>query len=451
MAEAGTISDARRRQPAGPSHLRYRHRMTRRIVLTILLSLALLAIGVAGFGYFLATKPEPELVEPPRVALTVEAIRLEPSTVVAPVSGYGTARASRHAVISSEVSGRVIGVAEGLDDGVAVEAGAVLVRIDPRQYEAELQRARSRLAAERAALARIAIEEESLKEQLDTARAEFAVADREVQRISDLLESGTSSERELDAARVTSQRAQRVLQELQTQLAVVPDRRAQQQANVELAEAEVVIAELNVERCRIIAPFAGRVEAVDVDPGEQVAPGQQLLALLDPRRIEVPIELPISYRDRVRVGATAHMSLESNRALDWTGEVARIAPAADAATRTFSVFVEVWNPEQAQSLMPGVFVQAEIEGPTLEDVLLVPRAAVRQSEVFVAEGGAARSRKVAVGQHLNDRTVVSGLQPGDIVITSNFDVLYDGAPVEPVLAEMPERRAARVGAESSTP
>jgi multidrug efflux pump subunit AcrA (membrane-fusion protein) len=118
----------------------------------------------------------------------------------------------------------------------------------------------------------------------------------------------------------------------------------------------------------------------------------------------------------------------------WHGAVARIAPSADERLRTFALYVEVLNPTQAVPLMPGMFVRAQIDGPTLRDVLLVPRGAVRQDQVFVCRGGRAQACRVAVEQTLLERCVIGGLAPGEVVITSNLDVLYDGAPVAPIVA-----------------
>ncbi|MCK4340744.1 MAG: efflux RND transporter periplasmic adaptor subunit [Phycisphaerae bacterium] len=411
--------------------------MARRIILSVVLVTVVLAVGVGGHGLLLALKAKPEAIKPDSPVLTVNAIKLEPVTVVAPVEGFGTARADRLAVIGSQVAGLVVELGEGLHDGTSFKEGALLVRIDAREYQAHLQRARSQLAADQAALEQIDIEEENLKRMIGTSTSELEVAQREYSRIRDLLEAGTSSVRELDAARVVLKRARRGLQELERQLAVVPKLREQQRATCELRRAEVTLTELNVERCEIVAPFSGRVEQIRVEAGEQVVPGQQLLTLLDPDLIEVPLELAVSLRERVRAGTPARLMLESNPGAIWTGRVARLSPSADEMTRTFSLYIEVSNKEQSEPLMPGMFVQARIDGPTLTDVLLVPRAAVRRQRVFICEDNRAYAREVQIDQHLYERTVISGLSPGQVVITSNLDALYDGAPVNPIVESSP--------------
>lgn len=409
--------------------------MSRQAVLSVVLVAVGLAIGAGGYLALVALRQTPPMREPLRPPLTVTAVQLKPVTVATPIDGFGTARADRLAVVGAQVAGQVVWVADGLREGAAVVAGGLLVQIDAREYQAQLRRARSQLTADEAALARMDIEEQSLKRLLETTTAEFEVAQREYDRIRALLEDGTSSLRELDAARVVLQRARGALVEVERQLAVLPSLRAQQSATCELRRAEVALAELAVEHCAIVAPFGGRIERVQVEAGEQVVPGQPLFTLLDPQRIEVPIELPVSERPRVRAGAPAQLWLESRPDVAWRGNVARVAPSADPATRTFSLYVEITQSESSRPLMPGMFVRARIEGPTLADVLLVPRSSVRQQRVFVCIDRHAYAREVNVDQHLRDQTVITGLAPGQIVITSNLDALYDGAPVSPVLSE----------------
>jgi RND family efflux transporter MFP subunit len=216
---------------------------------------------------------------------------------------------------------------------------------------------------------------------------------------------------------------------LENQKALLPSKRAQLQATCDNHRAEAAIARLDLDRCTIRAPFAGLVAEKLIEIGERVQEGSTLLSLLDPARIEVPVELPASVRSRVAIGAACELTMPSMPGVSWQGQVKRIAPAANEATRTFELFVEVNNTEQVHELVPGFFVRAEIEGPTLTDVLVVPRGSVQQSKVFLYRNGQARKRGVQVARVLRDRSVVTGIRSGDVVIISNLDALYEGAPV----------------------
>ncbi len=409
--------------------------MGRRVLISTILGVVILAGGAGVFKILVSLRQEPEARETNRRPLTVSAIELRPETIIVPMVGFGTAQADRLAVIGAQVTGQVVELAEGLRAGVAVEEGALLLRIDERDYQAQLARAQAMLAAEQADLARLDVRRRNLEDMVSTAKSEHDVSEREYGRDLELIEAGTSNPRELDVARLALQRARRTLQQIEGELAAWPDSRARLVATCELRAAEVELADLNVGRCRITAPFAGRIESMGVEIGEQVRPGQQLLKLQDASLIEVPIELPVSWRASVRVGAAVRLSLESRPDDWWSGQVARISPSANESTRCFSVFAEVVNEEDDERgalLTPGMFVEAHIDGPTLTDVLLVPRGCVRRGLVYVCEGGLARERAVIVERQVLDRTVVSGLEPGEVVITSNLDVLAEGLPVTPV-------------------
>lgn len=403
--------------------------MQRQAILSIILVILIIGGGSAAFQVLVWTKPEPPRNDVGISPLYVEGERLAPRTIVEPIVGYGAVRAQRRAWISAQVVGEVSERAEALRVGRAVAPSMTLLRIDDREYQQQLRRARSLLAADEAELERLEVEGRNLERLIEIADAEIAIAEREYKRVLDLFESEQAPRRELDVAKQAYESARRTLQNLKNEQVLLPKRVAVQQAGRERYAAEVALAELNVERCRIAAPFSGRIETVAVERGERVASGQRLFALLDPRRIEVPIELPVSQRQRVAVGAPCELLIESDTDTRWRGAIARIAPSANEANRTFSIFVEVDNTQQPQPLLPGAFVRARIDGPTLDGVLVIPRGSISEGRVFLFEEGAARPRRVEVVRRLVDEAVITGLSPGDTVITSNLDSLFDGRPV----------------------
>ncbi len=417
--------------------------MLRRVIISTGLVVLFLTTGAGVFAVLAQLREQPEPIVPERRPLAVSAIQMTPQTLTAPVEGFGTARANRTSTLSAQVSAPVASLAPGLDDGVAVDAQQLLITLDDREYQAQLERARGQIAATAAALAEIDVRETNLRERVDTATSELAVARREYERVLALFEQGTSNPRELDNARLDLQRARRALQALEGELAAIAKSRAKEEAILQQRQAELKVAELNVERCQIHAPYAGRVERLDVEIGEQVRPGQQLLTLLDPVHIEVPIELPVSQRPYVRTGAAAELRLENRPHVVWSANVDRIAPSASESTRTFALYVIVDNealqrtsPEMPP-LMPGMFVAARIAGRQLQDAMLIPRHAIRRRRVFVADGGKAQQREIEIQQRVLDQVAVSGLSPGDIVLTSNLDILADGMPVTPNIPKQP--------------
>jgi multidrug resistance efflux pump len=403
--------------------------MRRQIIISVILIVALLAVAGGVTGLLIRTAPHPAASNTPQLALLVRGLELKPQTVVEPIVGYGTARADRRAWIAAQVSGELVELSPKLHVGELAEDGELLIQVDDRDYQRQLERARSLLAADEAQLERLAVEERNVDRLIEIATAELEIAQREYERVLGLFEAEQAPRRELDVARQGFEQARRGLWTLENQKWLFPQERAAQAASRDLHRADIGLAELSLERCRIHAPFRGRLETVEVEVGERVAVGTRLFALLDTDLIEVPIELPVSLRDRVATGANCQLQLESNRDVVWSGQVARIAPSAAQTTRTFSLFVEVDNTRQAPPLMPGLFIRARIDGPTWRDVLVIPRGVIQQEHVFVYDRGLARRRAVKIDRHVLDQTLINGLKVGEIVITSTLDALYDGAPV----------------------
>lgn len=403
--------------------------MTRKVVVSLALILGFLGIG----SFFAATlvkyQKTAEKVERVEKPLPVHATTLTLRTMPEPLVGFGTARADVEATLTAEVGGEVIEIAETFKPGAPVRAGQLLIRINEADYREQLHKVENLLAADDATLRRLDVDEENLKTLISIATAELAIADREHRRMSRLHEQDAAASREFDVAESAWNAARRALQTLERELAMIGPSRAATEANKSAHEADLALARLALDRTRIEAPFDGEIVSVHCERGELLMPGQPIVRLLDPRLIEVPIRLPAASRPRISQGARATLSQDSLPGVAWTGQVVRISPVADQMTRTFELYVEVDNAAQVHPLSPGSFLRAQMEGDPLHDILAVPRGAIRDDRVFVAVDGKARPRRVTVERTLMDEAVVRGVSPGDVVITTNLDALYDGAPV----------------------
>ena len=129
----------------------------------------------------------------------------------------------------------------------------------------------------------------------------------------------------------------------------------------------------------------------------------------------------------------------------WTGRVVRVAPDADAASRTIQVFIEVMNSEQQQPLLPGTFVFGWISGPRFENAVVIPRAAVTDNRVYVVDDeNRAQPRNVRIGRRLRSLLLIEeGLNAGDRVILTNLDIVRKGTLVVPLDAAKVDDELAR--------
>lgn len=403
--------------------------MTRKIIVSLILVAACLSLG-GGTAYWLISNaklaPTGEFEQKP---LLVEVVRVEPQTIVEPIVGHGTAKADRYARISSQVAGEIVEIPKRIKEGAFVEADELLVRIDDRDYQAALEQAKSMLAEIAALRTQLATQEENLTRLVATARRQFESAEWNYERVRRLHGEGNAPEAEFEQAKSQYEQARLSLQQLESELNLLPDKRPELDAREQNYQANLKLALLNTERCRIKAPFSGIIDMLGVELGEMVGPGVPLLSILNDELIVVPIELAASLRTRVKVGAFCTLTMSSLPDVAWKGRVKRIGASVNQVMRTFQLYVEVENEDQQTPLVPGYFLTARIDGPTIKDAMVVPRGIVQNDRVFVYEDGKALERKVQVERQLANRSVVSGLLPGDVVITTNLDVLYEGAPV----------------------
>lgn len=402
----------------------------RKTAFSLLLILLLLAAGIAGSTWLVSTRQLPPRRDVTPMAPLVDALHLTSQDIPQIFVGYGSARADREATLAAEVAAEVVEIPEGVNDGANVKEGQLLIRLDEREYAQQLARANSAMAELDAQNAQLDVEKTSTERLIAIAEAEVEVNADEVSRLSGLFEEGRASKTEYNFARRTYDRSRGELQALVNQLNLIDPRREYLIAARASREAEAELARLYLERCQVTAPFDGQVHDLLVQIGTRVMPGTPLLRVTSLKKIEVPIELPVSVRPLVQTGAPCTLTVDSNPALQWSGMVSRLSPVADVRSRTFSAYVMVDNDQQDSPLFPGYFLTAKVQGPLLQQVLAVPRGVVDNGKLFVANDDRAHARKVQIDTVVEEAAIVSGeVRPGDRVILTNLDMLYDGAPV----------------------
>jgi HlyD family secretion protein len=303
----------------------------------------------------------------------------------------GTLHPRSEIQVVAQVSARLMRVVR--DEGSRVAAGEVLAVLEDADY---------RLAHDRAAAA------------LATAEANRAHATAEKERAESLLKTGGITDKDRLSADVALQVAT---------------------ASVAQAKAEESIAALQLDRCRITAPFAGRVAKRHADVGAMVANGTPVFTLVDDGLLEFRAAAPSADWGRVKVGAEADVTADALSGFDVRGRVARVVPLVDDRSRTFDVVVEVPG---SRDLVGGLFARARIRVGRVSGALVVPpQALVRdggspgEAQTFVVSKGVAERRTVSLGVEAADGIqVTQGLAAGDVVVLDPPVALASGSAVE---------------------
>lgn len=359
----------------------------------------------------------------PRAA-RVEAVRARRADLPVRVEATGYLEPWRKVEVRADLAGRV--VQRSVEEGGAVAAGALLVRLDDREHLVALEEARAELLKSQAFYA-VNYEQPAPRQ----VRPAPAAANDEIQRLEKLVEEGLLPRRSLDDARRRAEADRLLTGSHQGEVRAVT-------SGVVQAEQRVERGRLVLERTRILAPFAGRVADLAVEAGQQVGPGDALMTLLQDDRLKVDVDVLEADIVRIRQGAPARVRIPSADGLVLEGAVHTINPRIDPETGTGRVTVAIPNPRRL--LLTGLFTAVELEAERLPDRLVVPASAllVRQGRdlVFRIEEGRAVWTYVQVGRKAGGLAeVLDGLSPGDIVATGGHFSLAHEAPVEAVLAE----------------
>jgi len=419
-ADEVTLADPKRPPPA----------TWQRILVSAIIVIVFLVAAGGVFNFLKSTKPTAVKTSAMALPPLVDVLQVDPKTVREEYLGYGTARAERQATVAAEVMGRIVDVPDGIDDGNFVEAGTVLAEVDKRDYQNALDQAQAQLADIQARLETLDVEKTNTERLIEIAQRELKVNEDEFQRIQNLRERGNASKKELDFARLAAEQSRRQLQTLQNTLSLIPVRRAELIATQRTREVEVERARINLDKATIRAPLSGQLDQVFVDRGDMTMQGAQIARVIDTDLIEIPVELPLAARQKVKIGADVKIEMDSASGAAWTAQVVRLAPVADQNSRTFLAYVEVDNRKQATPLVCGSFVTARVQGKRIENALVIPRGVIVGDDVFVAKDERVIRKQVVIESLIGDKAVVSGeIEPGDRVITTNLDILFAGSAV----------------------
>jgi membrane fusion protein, multidrug efflux system len=375
--------------------------MAKRMILMFVVMLALLSsLGFMKFRQISSAVQAASHFQPPPEAVTSIVARQE--TWPATMGVIGTMEAVHGVTVSADLPGTVDKIS--FESGQYVHEGDVLVELDTRQERAQLA---------------------ALEAQRDLARTNFT-------RMKQLLDAGVISRADFDAS---------VAQQKQT-------------------EANVAETKATIDRKTIRAPFSGILGIRKVNLGQYLAAGNAIVPLqsLDP--IYVDFGVPQQDAVQVRRGSTLHVRSEDLAGHEFTGRVTALDSVVDEATRNVQVQATLANP--GGKLKPGMFVQVQLGFGKSRSVISLPASAISYApygdSVFVITNlkdpkgntyRGVRQQFVKVDGSRGDQVaIVSGLNPGDEVVTSGVFKLRNGAAVKINNKVQPENSPAPKPADS---
>ena len=341
----------------------------------------------------------------------------------------GTVASKTTSPLASKITGQVTAVR--VREGDHVRAGQVLVEIEARDVAANVARAEAGVAEAEQSL----VEVDRAVEAAEQARV-AAVANRNLarvtyQRYAKLVEAQVVSRQEFDEVDARYKMASAELERASTNVELQRARRPQTLARIEQARAASQSSNVMLGYATIVAPADGIVVAKAAEVGMMAQPGVPLLTIENPSTYRLEALVEESYTARVRLGAEVPVRIDALGGLGITGSVAEIMPAADPASR--SVVVKIDLPA-TRGLRSGQYGVAAF--PAGERVVIaVPRGALvkrgQLTGIFVVDdSNVARLRFVTTGERSGDSVeILSGLDEGQRFVAEYAGNLADGRKI----------------------
>lgn len=342
-----------------------------------------------------------------------------------------------------------------LQAGDVVSKGTVLARVRQSDYVARVNEAasqsgeaRSAVDAYNAQLKEAIAAVETTRAQVDEAKASYERAKLDFNRAEELFGAQAITKPEYDAAKATHETAQAKLDAAKAQLQVVQAKVNVAKTQVGMGESRMKTAEAATASTRIPlgdtqlrAPMSAVVIERKIEMGTLVATGSPGFVLADVTFVKVAFGVPDMALKTLQLGDTLQVATDAIPGTEFTGHVSRISPSADQNSRVFDVEVAIANP--TGQLKPGMIASVTVASEAVKtEMNVVPLTAVTRSKerpdgyaVFVIdqrEGKSyARLRNVEVGQSFgNSIAIVSGVQKGELVITTGATQVADGDVVK---------------------
>lgn len=302
----------------------------------------------------------------------------------------GPLKATQSAVVKARVAGELQGMA--LREGDFVQAGSVIARIDPTEYQARLRQA---------------------QQQAESARAQIDIAQRNFDNNRALVEQGFISKTALDSSIATL---------------------ASAEASYRAAQAGTEVAQKALDDTILRAPISGQIAQRLTQPGERVAIDGRVVEIVDLRHLELEASLSAADSLKIKLGQSATLAVEG-ASQPLSANVARINPSAQAGSRAVLAYLAV---QASEGLRQGLFAQGEVATATVQ-VLALPLGSVRTDKPqpyvqWVNDDNEVRHQTVELGRRGNSQGIamveVRGIAEGSKVLAGSLGSLRAGTLVQ---------------------
>jgi RND family efflux transporter MFP subunit len=351
--------------------------------------------------------------------LPVKAVPVRRGEIVIKLNSPGEAFTDKKIALKAEASGGIKNLV--VVEGKHVREGELLLELDDREYGLRLEKEQalrlkylSELYVER----RFAADDQDISV---VSSEKLARVEAEYKRAATGFQKGLVSSADFEKAQKDYEigliEAGRKKEEIMAS-----------SKGLTQAEIDVKIAQMDLEKTRLRAPFAGIITDIKISPREHIDIGRELFILVDISRVRVRAKVLESEIGKIKAGREADLRFSAYPAKIFTGVVEAISPVVNADDRTCSVYIAVNNP--TEEIKPGMHAEVEIAAEIYKNRLLVPQEAILarggRNVVFVAENGLAKWRYVKTGIESEGVTEILPGERPDEAVTEGELVIIEG-------------------------
>ncbi len=413
------------------------------LTVRIITAVVILGLGIFLFKLLSSNRKKPEQKNETGISRTLagEPIKLVP--VRAEIKTYGSVRAGRTVTVSSELAGKIVYVKPNMKNGMIVEDGEVLVKIDKTDYEIALNKAEAAINVLNASIKKQKLSIDNAKLLLTTVKKQLVLEEKQYKRAESLVDKKVYSPQKmeeaaksLEAVRSKYFTAEGVLSNTTVELTSL---------NAELQSSETAKKEafLNLQRCTIKSPFHGRLKNISVEKGEFTSVGKALFEVVDDSSLEIPIALSADeagmildftpgkdkdYSHWFKYNEDNPILIEwgdKSGKFKWKGKIIGVEKF-DTDTRMITVLVKPIAPikvhEENFPLVAGMFCKVIFTGREIKDALKVPLNAIQLNGcIYVVDKKTEKVKAVKINiiRYDNYQAIISskGLNSDDYLVT----------------------------------
>ena len=368
----------------------------------------------------------------------VNVVTAKPERIVPVLEAFGEVRATRQLEVRTTTGGQVIEIGQGFEEGGRVQAGQLLVRVDPSDLEDALALADTDLAEAEAEVRDATAALDIAADDLASARAQAELRAQALARQQDLSRRGVGTEAATETAALAAAAADQAVLSRRSALANAEARVSTAENTLDRRRIARAEAERRLSETQVTAPFAGALSGVSLVEGRLVTANEQIATLVDPAALEVSFRLSTAQYARLVDGAGDLIPAEvtvrlavSGVDLVATGTIDRESAEVGEGLTGRLLFARLGT---AAGFRPGDFVTVEVREPALDDIVARPSSAVDAASTALVLGADDRLEELPVEilRRQGDAVLVrAGALGGREVVTERTPMLGAGISVRP--------------------